>query len=60
VKGQRGITADTKLCLRQTFETMPEFWVNLQSVYQLDKAKRESFAQIRLEVTRRPAAERCA
>jgi addiction module HigA family antidote len=56
VNGQRGITADTALRLGQYFGTTPEFWVNLQSTYELDKAKRETLAQIRAEVKRRPAA----
>jgi addiction module HigA family antidote len=56
VKGQRGISADTALRLGQYFGTTPEFWINLQATYELDKAKRETLAQIRAEVRRRPAA----
>jgi addiction module HigA family antidote len=56
VKDQRGITADTALRLGQYFGTTPEFWVNLQAIYELDKAKRETWEQIRSEVTPRPAA----
>jgi len=56
VNGQRGITADTALRLGLYFGTTPEFWVNLQVTYELDKAKRETLAQIQAEVTRRPAA----
>ena len=56
VSGRRGITADTALRLSQYFSTTPEFWMNLQAVYELDKAKREKLSQIRAEVPRRPAA----
>jgi addiction module HigA family antidote len=56
VSGQRGITADTALRLGVYFGTTPEFWVNLQATYELDKAKREKLAEIQAEVTRRPAA----
>ncbi|HMF74336.1 MAG TPA: HigA family addiction module antitoxin [Bryobacteraceae bacterium] len=56
VNGRRGITADTALRLGQYFGTTPEFWVNLQAIYELDKAKREKLAQIRAEVPRRSAA----
>ena len=37
VKGQRAITADTALRLAQYFGTTPEFWINLQATYELDK-----------------------
>ncbi len=53
IKGQRSITADTALRLGQYFGTTPDFWVNLQSVYELDKAKREKLEQIQAQVTRR-------
>ena len=38
VKGERGITADTALRLSRFFGTTPEFWLNLQSRYELDVA----------------------
>ena len=57
VNGKRAITADTALRLGQYFGTTPEFWINLQSVYELDKAKREKLAKIQEQVQRRrPAA----
>jgi antitoxin HigA-1 len=56
VNGQHGITADTALRLGQYFGTSAEFWMNLQAVYELDKAKRETLEQIRAEVPRRSAA----
>ena len=37
--GKRGITADTALRFAQAFGTTPEFWMNLQSHYEIEKAK---------------------
>ena len=39
VRCKRDITADTALRLGQFFWTGPELWLNLQKVYDLDKAK---------------------
>ena len=39
VHGKRGITADTALRLAQYFGTSAEFWINLQSHYELDCAE---------------------
>lgn len=35
INGQRGITADTALRLGHWFGTSPEFWLNLQNLYEL-------------------------
>ncbi|MEN2468552.1 HigA family addiction module antitoxin [Burkholderia sp. GS2Y] len=35
VKERRGITADTAYRLARYFETSPEFWLNLQTAYDL-------------------------
>lgn len=35
VHGKRGITADTAVRLARYFATSPEFWMNLQSHYEL-------------------------
>ena len=35
VRGKRGITPDTAWLLGQAFKTSPEFWLNLQSAYDL-------------------------
>jgi addiction module HigA family antidote len=56
VNGRRAITADTALRLGRYFGTTAEFWVNLQSIYELDKAKREKLAEIVAHVERRPPA----
>ncbi len=56
VKSDRAITADTALRLGQYFGMQPEFWMNLQSNYDLKKAKREKLRQIQVEVKRRSAS----
>lgn len=35
VRGERGITPDTALRLARFFDTTPEYWLNLQSAYDL-------------------------
>ena len=35
VKGKRGITSETAWLLSQSLGTTPEFWLNLQSTYDL-------------------------
>ena len=40
-RGKRDVTADTALRLGRFFGTGPEFWMNLQKSYDLDKAKAE-------------------
>jgi addiction module HigA family antidote len=39
VRGKRGMTADTALRLARRFSTSPEFWMNLQSAYELTEAR---------------------
>jgi addiction module HigA family antidote len=39
--GKRNITADTALRLAQYFGTSPNFWMNLQSAYELDLARQQ-------------------
>ena len=39
VHGKRGVTADTALRLAKYFGTSAEFWINLQSHYDLDLAE---------------------
>src|ERR1043165_1088123 len=41
LNGQRGITADTALRLGHWFGTSPEFWLNLQKLYELRLAQKE-------------------
>jgi addiction module HigA family antidote len=51
VRGKRGITADTALRLARCFGTSAEFWLNLQSLYDLRVTEREASARINREVT---------
>jgi antitoxin HigA-1 len=46
----RGITADTALRLGRYFDTTPEFWMNLQSRYDLETAKDRMTAQVQQQV----------
>ena len=41
INGQRAITADTALRLGHWFGTSPEFWLNLQKLYELRLAREE-------------------
>ena len=50
VNGRRSITADTALRLARYFSTTAEFWVNLQSAYDLDVATRASAERIKRDV----------
>ena len=50
VRGERGVTADTALRLARYFGTSAEFWLNLQSLYDLRLAERKARARIEREV----------
>ena len=41
VHGERAITADTALRLGKYFNMSPQFWLNLQSHYELEKQEEE-------------------
>jgi addiction module HigA family antidote len=41
INGQRGVTADTALRLGHWFGTSPEFWLNLQTLYELRLARQQ-------------------
>ena len=41
LNGQRAVTGDTALRLAHYFGTSPEFWLNLQSLYELRVARRK-------------------
>lgn len=56
LNGQRAITGDTALRLAHYFGTTPEFWLNLQSLYDLRVARQKSEGAIRKLPRRRPAA----
>jgi antitoxin HigA-1 len=42
----QGISADTALRLAKYFGTTPEFWMNLQSRYELEEARDEIGADL--------------
>ena len=46
IHGQRGVTADTALRLGHWFGTSPQFWMNLQQLYELRLAESEIGAKI--------------
>jgi antitoxin HigA-1 len=59
IHGQRGITADTALRLGHWFGTSPQFWMNLQQLYELRLAEGEvgaKIAALRRRAGRRPAS----
>jgi addiction module HigA family antidote len=46
VRGKRAITADTALRLARFFGTSPQFWLNLQSRYDLETAEESLGAEL--------------
>jgi len=56
VREKRAVTPDTALRLARYFGTTAEFWLNLQTAYDLRRTRRESGAVIEREVSRRVAA----
>jgi addiction module HigA family antidote len=55
VRGDRAVTPETALRLAQYFGTSAEYWLNLQSKYDLDVAKNHLAGRIRKEVLPRSA-----
>jgi addiction module HigA family antidote len=55
VKGERAVTADTALRLGRFLGTSPEFWINLQAMHDLTKARQEHGAAIERDVHPRAA-----
>lgn len=58
VQGRRAITPDTALRLAVYFSMTPEFWMNLQSHYDLKLAKQNLLPKIERSV--RPAEKKAA
>jgi addiction module HigA family antidote len=56
VNGNRAITVDTAMRLARYFGTSPQYWLNLQSAYDVEVAEREIRPQIEKEVLPRTAA----
>lgn len=46
IKGQRAVTGDTVLRLGHFFGNSPQFWLNLQSLYELRVGGKRSAAEI--------------
>jgi len=55
VKGERAVTADTALRLARFFGTSAEFWISLQAMHDLTKAKLENGRTIERDVHPRAA-----
>ncbi len=55
VHGERRVSADTALRLARHFGTTPEFWLNLQSHYELAVTRSDHGAQISRDVQPRDA-----
>src|SRR5947207_12869030 len=47
LNGTRAVTGDAALCLAHSFGTSPEFWLNLQSLYELRMAREKAGKTIR-------------
>jgi antitoxin HigA-1 len=47
IHGQRAVTADTALRLGHYFGMSPQFWMNLQQLFELRLAERQVGAQVR-------------
>jgi antitoxin HigA-1 len=46
IKEERGITADTAVRLSRFFRNSAEFWLNLQKIYEIKKAKKELASEL--------------
>jgi addiction module HigA family antidote len=55
VKGERSVTADTALRLARFFGTSAEFWMNMQAMHDLTKARMELGVAIERDVRPRAA-----
>ena len=54
VHGKRGITADTAARLARYFGTTPEFWLNLQSAYDISVIERDKAVELMRIIPRHP------
>ena len=55
IAGKRAISADTALRLARYLGTTPDFWMNLQKIYELDLA-RQQLGKALNNIPQRPAA----
>lgn len=58
IHGRRGITGDTALRLGHWFGTAPEFWLNLQTAYDIRTAREKAGGEIAQLPVRVRAAQR--
>ena len=58
LNGRRAITGDTALRLAHFFGTSPEFWLNLQSLYEIRLAQQKSGKSIKTLPTLRRRVSR--
>jgi addiction module HigA family antidote len=56
IKGKRSVTGDTALRLAHWFGTDPQFWLNLQTAYEVDIAIERAGDEIKKLPTRAAAA----
>ena len=56
IKGKRAITGDTALRLGHWLGMSPQFWLNLQSAYDLRMAESQAGAEVRKLPTRAKSA----
>jgi len=56
VRERRGISADTALRLARYFDTTPQFWLDLQTAYDLRVAEIENGSRVKREVAVMPRA----
>lgn len=47
IKGNRGITAETAVKIGRYLNTGPEFWMNLQSLYDIEEAQRQYAKEVK-------------
>lgn len=57
LNGQRAITGDTALRLGHFFGTSAEFWLNLQSLYELRLAEKKAWRSIKVLPTLKRRAQ---
>jgi antitoxin HigA-1 len=56
ISGKRGISPDTSLRLARYFGFSPEYWMNMQTQYDLEITRRQSLQQIEKQIKPRKAA----
>ena len=55
IRGKRGVTPDTAWLLSQSLDTTPEFWVNLQTHFDLARAREALGQRLAKEISGRAA-----